>query len=288
MFRSILFVPADNEKKLGKASASGADAVVIDLEDAVLPERKPPAREIMASWLRALPERSRWWVRVNDLRSGELLKDLAAVVPACPGGIVLPKIHGPEDVATVGHYLEALEAEHGMVCGTIRIIAVVTETPSMMLRMGELARQAHPRISHVIWGGEDLSAVMGAGDPRTPAGAWRPMYEYARCQCLLVGHALGTEVVDTVYVNFRDPDGLRSACAASRYDGFTGRVAIHPDQVPVINEAFSPTAAEMAMARRVVEAFALGAGAVSIDGKMYDIAHLKAARRLLDSSGRVP
>jgi citrate lyase subunit beta/citryl-CoA lyase len=285
LIRSILFVPADSEKKLAKAGSTGADALVVDLEDAVLPERKPLARDMMSAWLRALPERARWWVRINDLRSGELLKDLPAVVAARPAGIVLPKIHGPEDVATVGHYLDALEAEHGLAPGAIRIAAVVTETPSMMLRMGELARQAHPRISHVIWGGEDLSAAMGAGDPRTAEGAWRPMYEYARCQCLLVGHALGAEVIDTVYVNFRDPAGLRGACAASRYDGFTGRVAIHPDQVAVINEAFSPAAAELAMARRVVEAFAAGAGAVSIDGKMYDIPHLKAAQRLLASSG---
>jgi citrate lyase subunit beta/citryl-CoA lyase len=288
MIRSILFVPADSEKKLGKAGSTGADALVVDLEDAVLPERKPLARDMMGAWLRALPERGNWWVRVNDLRSGELLKDLAAVVPARPAGIVLPKIHGPEDVATVGHYLDALEAEHDLPPGAIRIIAVVTETPSMMLRMGELARQAHQRISHVIWGGEDLSAAMGAGDPRTSEGAWRPMYEYARCQCLLVGHALGVEVIDTVYVNFKDPAGLRGACAASRYDGFTGRVAIHPDQVAVINEAFSPSEPELAMARRVVEAFAAGAGAVSIDGKMYDIPHLKAARRLLASSGGRP
>jgi len=288
LIRSILFVPADSEKKLGKAGSTGADALVADLEDAVLPERKPLAREMMGAWLRALPERGHWWVRVNDLRSGELLKDLAATVPARPAGIVLPKIHGPEDLATVGHYLDALEVEHGLAPGAIRIAAVVTETPSVMLRMGELVRQAHPRISHVIWGGEDLSAAMGAGDPRTPQGAWRPMYEHARCQCLLVGHALGVEVIDTVYVDFKDPEGLRSACGASRYDGFTGRVAIHPDQVAVINAAFSPGADELAMARRVVEAFAAGAGAVSIDGKMYDIPHLKAARRLLAASGLSP
>ena len=281
MIRSILFVPADSEKKLAKAAGIGADALVLDLEDAVLPERKPLARQMMSAWLRAQADHSRYWVRVNDLSSGELLKDLAAVVPARPSGIVLPKIRGPEDVATVGHYLDALEAEHGLAPGGIRITAVVTETPAIMLRMGELAKQAHPRISHVIWGGEDLSAAMGAGDPRTPEGAWRPMYEYARCQALLVGHALGAEVLDTVYVNFKDPEGLRTACAASRYDGFTGRVAIHPDQVSVINEAFTPTQAEMATARRIVEAFQAGAGAVSIDGKMYDIPHLKAARRLL-------
>ncbi|MGQ0621558.1 MAG: HpcH/HpaI aldolase/citrate lyase family protein [Panacagrimonas sp.] len=283
MIRSTLFVPADSEKKLSKAAGSGADALVLDLEDAVLPDRKPLAREMMQSYLGSLPDRSHIWVRVNDMTSGEILKDLARVVPARPAGILLPKIKGPEDVAAVGHYLDALEVEHGLAPGHIRITGIVTETPSAMLRMGELVTQAHPRISHVAWGGEDLSAAMGAGDPRTPEGAWRPMYEYARNQCLLLAHALSVEALDTVYVNFRDPEGLRKSCLASRYDGFTGRIAIHPDQVSVINEAFTPTEAERVLARRIVDAFSGGAGAVSIDGKMFDVPHLKAARRVLAS-----
>lgn len=283
MIRSILFVPADSEKKLAKAASSGADALVLDLEDAVLPDRKPQAREMMQAYLGSLPDRSHIWVRVNDMTSGEILKDLTKVVPAKPAGILLPKIKGPEDVAVAGHYLDVLEAEHGLPAGHIKITAIVTETPSAMLRMGELVKQAHPRISHVAWGGEDLSAAMGAGDPRTPEGAWRPMYEYARNQCLLLGHALSVEVLDTVYVNFKDPEGLRKACLQSRYDGFTGRIAIHPDQVAVINEAFTPTEAERTMAQRIIDAFKSGAGAVSIDGKMYDIPHLKAARRVLAS-----
>ncbi|MGQ0698875.1 MAG: HpcH/HpaI aldolase/citrate lyase family protein [Panacagrimonas sp.] len=283
MIRSTLFVPADSEKKLSKAAGSGADALVLDLEDAVLPDRKPLAREMMQAYVGSLPDRSHIWVRVNDMASGEILKDLAKVVPARPRGILLPKIRGPEDVAAVGHYLDALEAEHGLERGHIKITGIVTETPSAMLRMGELVAQAHPRISHVAWGGEDLSAAMGAGDPRTPEGAWRPMYEYARNQCLLLAHALSVEALDTVYVNFKDPEGLRKSCLASRYDGFTGRIAIHPDQVAVINEAFTPTDAERAMAQRIIDAFKSGAGAVSIDGKMYDVPHLKAARRVLAS-----
>lgn len=283
VMRSILFVPADSEKKLAKAAGTPADALVLDLEDAVLPDRKPQAREMMREYLGALSDRSRMWVRVNDLTSGEMLRDLARTVPARPAGILLPKIRGPEDVAVVGHYLDALEAEHGLEPGQIRVMAIVTETPAAMLRMGEIAKQAHPRISHVAWGGEDLSSALGAGDPRTPDGAWRPMYEYARNQCLLLGHALGVEVMDTVYVNFKDPEGLRKSCLQSRYDGFTGRIAIHPDQCAGINEAFTATEAEKAMAQRIVDAFKAGAGAVSIDGKMYDIPHLKAARRLLAS-----
>jgi citrate lyase subunit beta/citryl-CoA lyase len=283
VIRSTLFVPADSDKKLAKAASSGADALVLDLEDAVLPARKPQAREMMQAYLASLTDRRHIWVRVNDLASGETLRDLAKVVPARPAGILLPKIKGPEDVAVVGHYLDALEVEHGLERGAIRITAIITETPEAMLRLGELARQAHPRISHVAWGGEDLSAAMGACDPRYPDGRWRPMYEYARNQCLLLGHALGCEVLDTVYVNFKDAEGLRATSLQSRYDGFTGRIAIHPDQVAIINEAFTPTEAERALARRIIEAFEGGAGAVSIDGKMYDIPHLKAARRVLAS-----
>jgi len=284
MMRSLMFVPADSEKKLSKARTSGADALAIDLEDSVLPPRKDAARGLMRDWFAAQPDRQGLWVRVNDLASGHLLKDLAAVAPCRPAGILLPKIRGPEDVLAVGHYLEALEVAQGLDPGHIRIMVVVTETPIAVLRLGELAQQAHPRISHVTWGAEDLSSAMGAADPRNEAGAWRPTYEHARSQCLLVGHALGAEVLDTLYVDFKDPESLRRACAASRHDGFTGRIAIHPDQVRIINESFSPSEAELQQARRIVEAFEHGAGAVSLDGKMYDVPHLKAARRLLSST----
>jgi citrate lyase subunit beta/citryl-CoA lyase len=212
-----------------------------------------------------------------------LLKDLAHVLPVRPAGIMLPKINGPEDVATVGHYLDALEAMHGLPAGHVRIIALVTETPLGLLRLGELAQQRHPRISHISWGAEDLSSALGAGDPRTSDGAWRPTYVHARLQCLLTAHAMGVEAIDTVYVDFKDSEGLRATTRAARHDGFTGRLAIHPDQVPVINEAFTPTDAERAHAQRVVDAFSTstGAGAVSLDGKMFDIPHLRAARRVL-------
>jgi citrate lyase subunit beta/citryl-CoA lyase len=213
------------------------------------------------------------------------LRDLSKVVPAGPAGIVLPKIRGPEDVRTVGCYLDALEATHDIESGAIRMLVLVTETPSAILRLGELVRDgAHPRITGLMWGAEDLSSALGAGDPRTAQAGWRPTYEHARIQCLLASHALGVEAIDTVYVNYRDPEGLRESCRASRYDGFTGRVAIHPDQVSIINDAFSSTAEELALAQRIVDAFAGGAGAVSLDGKMYDIPHLKAARRLLAST----
>jgi len=280
MLRSMLFVPADSARKLAKAESAGADALILDLEDSVLPERKTAARVMACDYLRGHPAGAPLWVRVNDLASGELLKDLAAVLPARPAGIVLPKIRGPEDVETVAHYLEALEEVHGITAGGIALLALVTETPSAVLRMGDLVRLSLPRLTGVGWGAEDLSSALGAGDPRMPDGRWRPMYVHARSQCILAAHALGIEAIDTVYVNFKDAAELLAACEASRYDGFTGRFAIHPDQVPVINQAFTPGPDELALAHRIVAAFADGAGAVSIDGKMYDIPHLKAARRL--------
>lgn len=281
MIRSMLFVPSDSERKLAKCPGLGADAIVLDLEDSVLPDSKPRAREMMREFLAGVEDRQPYWVRVNDMTSGELLKDLPAVVAAKPKGIVFPKIRGPEDLATLRNYLDALEAANDHGDEPIAVAALVTETPSALLRLGELIRIPQPRVTALMWGGEDLSSAMGAGDPRAPDGSWRPTYEHARIQALLASHALGVEAIDTVYVDIRNPEGLRASCQASRYDGFTGRVAIHPDQVPIINEAFTPTEEELELARRIVASFESGEGAVSIDGKMYDIPHLNAARRLL-------
>ena len=282
MHRSWLFVPADSERKLAKAAGARADALILDLEDSVLMDRKPAARHLAHDYLRQHAGGPAVWIRVNDLQSGELLRDLVALVPARPAGIVLPKIRGPEDVAAVARYLEALEASHG-IDAPLEILALVTETPLAVLRMADLAVASLPRLKAVAWGAEDLSAALGAGEPRLPSGAWRPMYDHARQQCLLGAHALGVAAIDTVYVDFRDAQGLELACRASRHDGFTGRLAIHPDQVSIINAAFTATDEEYAAARRIVDAFASGAGAVSLDGKMVDVPHLKAAQRLLGS-----
>ncbi len=279
--RSVLFVPADSERKLAKAAAAGADVLVLDLEDSVMPDRKPAARAMLAEYLRGYSGPGEAWVRVNDLASGELLKDLIAAMPGAPKGIVLPKIRGPEDIDTVANYLEFAESAHGLAAGSTGIIAVCTETPSAVLRMSELLARKRPRLRGMIWGGEDLSSALGAGDPRAPDGSWRPMYEHARVQCLLACHALEIEAIDTVYVDFKNAEGCKRHSEAARYDGFTGKVAVHPDQVPVINAAFSPAPAEIEQAHRVVAAFEAGAGTVSLDGKMLDIPHLKAAQRML-------
>jgi citrate lyase subunit beta/citryl-CoA lyase len=283
--RSLLFVPADSERKLKKATESGADALVLDLEDSVLPDRKPAARSMLAEYFQGLSDHSRMWVRVNDLVSGEILKDLATVVLLAPRGIVLPKIRGPEDLDAVVRYLEMAEAMHGIAGGFIEILVVCTETPSAVLRMADLITVQRPRLRGLTWGAEDLSSAMGAGDPRLPNGAWRAPYVHARTQCLLAAHALGVEVIDTVYVDFKDAEGCRQSAGVARADGFTGKIAIHPDQVAVINAAFTPSVAEIAYAKQVVAAFESGVGTASIDGKMLDIPHLKAARRMLNCAG---
>lgn len=282
--RSFLFVPADSARKLAKAADTSADVLILDLEDSVLPDRKPLARANLADWVPSQAVRERLWVRVNEPDSPALLADLAAVVPLHPAAIVLPKIRGPEDIEVVSHYLAMAEAMHGLPAGGIRITAVCTETPIAVLRMHDLARATLPRLNALMWGGEDLSSALGATDPRRADGGWRAPYEYARTQCLLAAHALGVMAIDTVFVDVADADGCRMSAVAARADGFTGKIAIHPTQTDLINLAFTPSAEELDRARRIVSAFEDGRGAVAFEGKMLDIPHLKAARRLLAAS----
>jgi citrate lyase subunit beta/citryl-CoA lyase len=281
--RSLLFVPADSERKLAKAQSAGADALILDLEDSVTAARKPVARSLAAEYLKSGGQRAGIWVRINDRGSGLAGPDLAAIVPEHPAGIVLPKIEGPRDIAEVAQQIGQLETSSGLPAGAVALLALVTETPAAVLRMPQLLELSCTRLVALSWGAEDLSAALGAGDPRMPDGRWRPTYDFARTQCLLAAHALAIEAIDSVYVDFRDQQGLKAACASSRHDGFGGRLAIHPDQVAVINESYTPSDAELRQAQRIVDAFGAGEGTVSLDGKMYDLPHLKAARRVLRS-----
>jgi citrate lyase subunit beta/citryl-CoA lyase len=283
--RCFLFVPADSERKLAKGLQSAADALVLDLEDSVLPDRKAAARDTLTAWLNGREaERRRFWIRLNEPGSTELLLDLAAAVPLRPAGVVLPKICGPEDIRLVDHYLTMAETIHGVAPGSLKIIAVCTETPLAVLRAGELAQARLPRLAGLMWGGEDLSSSLGAADPRRPDGSWRAVYQHARTQCLLAARALEVLAIDTVFVDVRDNEGCRSSALEARSDGFDAKIAIHPDQVAVINAAFTPTDHEVTRARHIVAAFEAGRGAVAFEGKMLDIPHLKAARRLLASA----
>ena len=285
--RSFLFVPGDSERKLARGLASGADALILDLEDAVAPARKPVAREMVAAFLRAHPgpRSPALWVRINPLDEGGIV-DLAAIVQAAPDGIVVPKVHGPADVLRLHHMLDVLEVRDG-VAGPIRILPVATETARAPFRLGDYAQAALPRLYGLTWGAEDLSTAVGASTNQAASGGWAFTYQMVRSLCLLGARGAGVEPVETLYADFRDTAGLRRASEAAAAEGFTGRIAIHPDQAPVINAAFLPSSEAVAHARRVIEAFAAnpGAGAVGLDGAMLDMPHLKQAQAVLARHG---
>lgn len=285
--RSLLFVPGDSERKQAKALASDADALILDLEDSVAAEQRPAARERVRELLQAHPNRTRQqlWVRVNPLSGGSILDDLVPIVAAGPDGIVLPKVDSPAELVTVDHYLTALEAREGRTPGSIRILVIATETPRALLNLGGYAGAPMPRLAGLTWGAEDLSAALGAGKTEAD-GSLTLTFQLARSLCVVAAAAAGVQAIDGVYVSFRDLQGLRQEADRARRDGFTGKLAIHPDQVPVINEAFTPTAEEVEHAKRIVDAFAAapGAGVLSLDGQMIDRPHLVQAQRLLEAA----
>jgi citrate lyase subunit beta/citryl-CoA lyase len=279
--RSLLFVPADSERKLARGLDSGADALILDLEDSVAAPNRPTARRLAREFLEAHgPERIRRYVRVNPLAGGLTLDDLAATVGGRPDGILLPKCT-PEDVRTADHYLSAFEAAAGTPVGGTRIVAIATETPAAVFALGGYAGVS-PRLEAITWGAEDLSACIG-GSNRTVDGEYDGPYKLARSLCLLAASAAEVLAIDTIYTDFKDPEGLKAECAAARRSGFTAKMAIHPAQLATINEAFSVSAAEREWAERVVAAFAANpdAGTLALDGKMIDKPHLVLARRLL-------
>ena len=288
--RSWLFIPGDSEKKLAKADGTGADALIFDLEDSVAPEHKARGRDLVAGLLadRAQEARtSQLWVRINPLDSGMALDDLVAVVAAAPDGVMLPKCAGPSDIAKLSFYLDALEAQAGLAAGSIAILPVATETAAAPFTLGDYAKVRQARLAGLTWGAEDLAAALGASTNLDPAGGWALTYRTVRTLTLLGAKAAGVQGVDTLYVDFRDEAGLRASSRASRAEGFTGRLAIHPAQVAAINESYLPDAEEVAFAERVVAAFdaAGGAGTVGLDGRMLDIPHLKQARSVLAKAG---
>ena len=272
--RSLLFVPGDRPDRMEKALGAGADALILDLEDAVALTAKPEARRAVAAFLGG-ERRIRIFVRVNPLDSPEHDRDLATVLPAHPDGIVLPKAEGGASVAELSRRL----SERGN--ATAQIMAIATETPAAMFQLGSYGGQK--RLAALTWGAEDLPAAIGAASSRETDGSYTPPYELARSLCLFGAHAAGVAPIETVWPAFRDVDGLGRYAARARRDGFTGMMAIHPDQVPVINAAFTPSAAEIAHALAVVAAFESnpGAGTLSLEGRMIDRPHLVQAQRIL-------
>lgn len=279
--RSFLFVPADSDRKLARGLESGADALILDLEDSVAATNRPIARKLAREFLDAhASERIARYVRVNPLASGLALDDLAATIAGRPDGILLPKCV-PDDVRTLDHYLSAFEAAAGNPGGATRIVAIATETPQAVFALGNYAGSSG-RLEAITWGAEDLAACLG-GSNRTLDGLYDGPYLLARSLCLLAASAAGVAALDTIYTDFRDPEGLKAECAAARRSGFTGKMAIHPAQLAAINETFSTSAEERHWAERVIAAFAAqpDAGTLALDGKMIDKPHLVLARRLL-------
>jgi len=275
--RSLLFVPGDRPVRFEKAAASGADAIILDLEDSVAPENKADARLAVAGWL-GQPRTVRAFVRINALDSGQAQADLAAILPASPDGLVLPKAEGAESIAQ----LLALAGS----APVPPILPIATETPAAIFRTGEYGSMAQ-HLCGVTWGAEDLPAAIGAVSSRDEQGQYLPPYEMARALTLFGAHAAGVAAIETVYPNIADAEGLSAYVARGRRDGFTGMMAIHPAQVAVINQGFTPSEAEIAHARAVIDAFAAnpGAGALKLDGKMIDRPHLRQAERLLQRAG---
>jgi citrate lyase subunit beta/citryl-CoA lyase len=294
--RSLLFVPGDSERKQAKAIGSGADALILDLEDSVAVAQLPAARQRVRELLQSQTDRSRQqlWVRVNALSSGILLQDLAAVFPGVPDGIVLPKATSAADVAEVSHYLSAFEAREGQVPDSTRLVVIATETPEALLNLNSYGPvlasdpRTRGRLAGLTWGSEDLSAAMGVTHKTDRQGSLTFTFQLARSLCVVSATALGVQAIDGVYLDFRDTEGLKRDIESARRDGFSGKLAIHPDQVGPINEVFIPGPAEVEWAKRIVAAFAASpdAGVLSLDGQMIDKPHLVQARRILDLIAR--
>jgi citrate lyase subunit beta/citryl-CoA lyase len=282
--RSLLFVPGDSERKLARATSIPADAIIIDLEDSVMPENKAAARGLAAEFLAGLPaeQRARSWVRINPVTSQEAGADLGVVMPHAPAGVMLPKARSPQDLEVLGRRMGNYEAEYEIPVGSTLILPVATETPEALFSLGEY-RGCGPRLAGLTWGAEDLSAAVGASSARLEDGGWTDPYRLVRSLCLFAAHAAGVEAIDTLHAGFRDLEGLERSCGEARRDGFSGKLAIHPDQVEVINRAFTPSVEELEYARRVVDLFEAnpGAGALALDGAMLDAPHLQQARKIL-------
>lgn len=293
MMRSLLFVPGDSERKLLKAATSGADALILDLEDSVAPSRKAEARKITASFL-ASAERgvgTPWLiVRINALDTGMSDDDLAALVSASPDAVLLPKASSGAQIQDLSARIAVLEAEAGLDDGKILIHALMTETAAGMLSAGSFAAKSE-RLSALAWGAEDLAADIGASSNKDENGIYTDVFRMARSLTILAAAHSRVDAIDTVFTDFRDMDGLDAECRAAVRDGFSGKMAIHPDQVAVINKAFTPPPEDVERAVRILALFAAAgpdAGVLSLDGKMIDRPHLRQAERIAHRAGLQP
>lgn len=280
--RSLLFVPGDRPERMEKAIHFGADALILDLEDSVTADRKNFARDVTCAFLERIPRPLPLFVRINPLGSEHLEADLDAVIRAAPDGLMLPKAEGAHSVSSLIDRLTTRGRHQPP------ILPVATETPAAIFGLGSYAAVAE-NLCGLTWGAEDLPAAIGAATSREQDGQFTAPYELARSLSLFAAHAAGVAAIETIYPAIRDLDGLAAFAARSARDGFTGMMAIHPTQVPVINQAFAPSADAVASARQIVDAFQANpaAGALQVDGKMIDAPHLKQARALLARAGEL-
>lgn len=287
MSRSYLFVPADSERKLAKAAASGADALIADLEDSVTPAARRKARALAAGFIKDGHDAD-VWLRINALDSEDSLEDLKAVMPAAPHGIVLPKPTSAGDAKLLSKILLVHEEENDLEPGSTAIMPIATERPVALFSMDGYADSTR-RLGGLTWGAEDLATALGASANRDDNGEWLPPYQLARTLCLLAAAAAGVPAIDTVYTDYKDEKGLARYAAAARRDGFEGMLAIHPGQVQIINDAFVPTRGETERAQRIVELFAANpdAGTLGLDGEMIDRPHWLQAKRILETANRL-
>jgi len=279
--RSMLFVPGDSPRKFEKASEGKADALIIDLEDSVVTEKKAEARGLTLAMLKARSKPHQLYVRVNALDTGMALADLAAVMPGRPDGIVLPKCEGAASVNHLALYLDAFEAASNIEQGTTRIVVVATETARAVTKLLDF-EGASPRLWGMMWGAEDLAASLGASRNRT-AGRYHGPFLLARDLCLISAAAIGVVAIDTIATDIDDLAALKEEAIAARQDGFLSKAVIHPKHIDVVNAAFMPTSEEIAWSQKVVKAFDdnPNSGVVKIDGKMIDKPHLRAAVKIL-------
>lgn len=281
--RSYLFIPGDSEKKLSKAQHVGADALILCLEDAVAEANKGTARELTREYLLAHQgtSSSELWVRVNALDTEHMLPDLVAIMPGAPTGIFLPKPGCSDDIRTVDHYLTILEQQNGLELGATKIISLA-ESALCAVNLSSFIG-ASIRLCALTWGAEDMATDLGASTNIDENGEYFLVHQLSRASCLTASAAGRMQAVDSVFIDYKDDAGLRAQCIRSRQEGFTGKMAIHPAQVAVINECFSPSEEEIKYARQVIKAFeeADGAGTVGLNGRMLDRPHLKQAQRLL-------
>jgi citrate lyase beta subunit len=286
MRRSMHFVPGGNEKMIQKALTLPADGLILDLEDAVPPPHKVATRAVVRRWLDTLDFGGRErWVRMNPVFSDWAAGDLEATIGGRPHGYLMPKPRTPADVRQVAAMLDRLEERHGVPFGTTRLVLIATETPEGLLNIKETAA-ASPRVAAISWGIEDLSAAMGLPRTRDGEGRYLDIPRYARVMCAVAASAAGVEAIDTVFTDIQDLEGLRRECQEAVWMGFSGKISVHPGQIPVINEVFTPSRVEAEEAVALIAAFEehaqRGAGAFAWKGQMMDMPHLTRARKIAD------